>query len=159
MQKQLSNRSIICPSVTICLTVRFPSCCRVVILRSFWMYSDIRLAATLRLRPHKCKHCSTSFAKGSDLRRHAVAVHGVSVEQGLFLCPQCPTEFRQGSHLALHLRIVHEERSNLFKCSATGCDNIYATRQGLKKHMLIKHGISDSGSGSTVAVAVGERTG
>jgi uncharacterized Zn-finger protein len=135
-----------------CLTLRFRPCCRANIVRPFWMYSDTRCVSTRRLRPHKCKHCSTSFAKGSDLRRHAMALHGVSVEQSLFLCPQCTTEFRQGSQLALHLRIVHEERSNLFECPKNGCDKFYATRQGLKKHLLIKHGKSDNGSKSTVAV-------
>jgi uncharacterized C2H2 Zn-finger protein len=80
-----------------------------------------------------------SFAKGSDLRRHAMSVHGVSGEERLFRCKDCSAAFRLGSQLTLHHRFIHEENTTLVKCPASGCDGIFATRQGLRKHRLLKH--------------------
>jgi Zinc finger, C2H2 type len=98
------------------------------------------ISAPYRLRPHQCSVCAVSFAKGSDLRRHASAVHSVPIEEPLYTCPECLTGFRRESQLKLHRRFVHEGDSSLIECYEVGCDGIFATRQGLRKHLAIKDG-------------------
>jgi uncharacterized Zn-finger protein len=93
-----------------------------------------------RLKPHKCNGCSASFAKGSDLRRHALAVHRLSPQERLYVCRDCAIEFRLAFQLAMHVRAVHDAKTPMFECSDSACDAIFSTKQGYKKHMLKKHG-------------------
>jgi uncharacterized C2H2 Zn-finger protein len=93
-----------------------------------------------RLRPFKCSACDASFAKGSDLRRHASSVHGLSGEERLFSCSECSIDFRLASQLAMHFRVFHSAAKNTFRCTFADCEGIFTTKQGYKKHMLKQHG-------------------
>lgn len=70
----------------------------------------------LKLRPHACALCESSFTKRSDLKRHVKALHQVLLpdekkadgDSKPFLCTQCD-------------------------------DKRFATRQGLGKHVSRKH--------------------
>lgn len=78
------------------------------------------LTRHLKLRPFACAHCSSSFAKRSDLRRHSKALHKTDILEDDKRC-----DGASGS----------VERP--FKCDL--CDRHYATRQGRRKHRANKH--------------------
>jgi Zinc finger, C2H2 type len=71
-----------------------------------------------KLRPHACTECSASFAKRSDLRRHAKSLHNMK-----------SLDDDEDPDAAVHNRP--------FSCNH--CDRRYATRQGLRKHEIAKH--------------------
>jgi hypothetical protein len=71
----------------------------------------------LKLRPHACPQCSSTFAKRSDLRRHARAVHKMD-------------DLGDGGD-------AEAPENRPYACD--DCERRYATRQGLRKHRVTKH--------------------
>lgn len=71
-----------------------------------------------RLRPHACTECTATFAKRSDLRRHAKALHKMQ-------------SLNDDEDAAVAIS------NRPFPCN--NCVRRYATRQGLRKHQNSKH--------------------
>ena len=61
--------------------------------------------STKTSRPFKCQHCSTSFSRTHDLRRHIKSLH---TGQRPHTCPHCHLAFARSDALRRHLKLVLE---------------------------------------------------
>ncbi|XP_056088560.1 zinc finger protein 384b isoform X2 [Rhinichthys klamathensis goyatoka] len=79
-------------------------------------------------KPHKCPHCSKSFANTSYLAQHIRIHTGVKP----YTCNYCQKTFRQLSHLQQHHRIHTGDRP--YKCSHLGCEKSFTQLSNLQSH-------------------------
>ncbi|XP_077454092.1 zinc finger protein 384b isoform X3 [Stigmatopora argus] len=79
-------------------------------------------------KPHKCPHCTKSFANSSYLAQHLRIHTGVKP----YTCSFCQKSFRQLSHLQQHNRIHTGDRP--YKCSHPGCEKSFTQLSNLQSH-------------------------
>ncbi|XP_061573114.1 zinc finger protein 384b isoform X4 [Cololabis saira] len=79
-------------------------------------------------KPHKCPHCTKSFANSSYLAQHIRIHTGVKP----YSCPYCQKCFRQLSHLQQHNRIHTGDRP--YKCTHQGCEKSFTQLSNLQSH-------------------------
>ncbi|XP_041649702.1 zinc finger protein 384b isoform X3 [Cheilinus undulatus] len=79
-------------------------------------------------KPHKCPHCTKSFANSSYLAQHVRIHTGVKP----YSCSFCQKSFRQLSHLQQHNRIHTGDRP--YKCSHPGCEKSFTQLSNLQSH-------------------------
>ncbi|XP_016387586.1 zinc finger protein 362 isoform X3 [Sinocyclocheilus rhinocerous] len=79
-------------------------------------------------KPHKCPHCSKSFANTSYLAQHVRIHTGVKP----YTCNYCQKTFRQLSHLQQHQRIHTGIRP--YKCAHPGCEKSFTQLSNLQSH-------------------------
>ncbi|XP_073728163.1 zinc finger protein 384b isoform X3 [Misgurnus anguillicaudatus] len=79
-------------------------------------------------KPHKCPHCSKSFANTSYLAQHVRIHTGVKP----YTCNYCQKTFRQLSHLQQHHRIHTGDRP--YKCTQPGCEKSFTQLSNLQSH-------------------------
>ncbi|XP_020504767.1 zinc finger protein 384b isoform X3 [Labrus bergylta] len=79
-------------------------------------------------KPHKCPHCTKSFANSSYLAQHVRIHTGVKP----YSCSYCQKSFRQLSHLQQHNRIHTGDRP--YKCSHPGCEKSFTQLSNLQSH-------------------------
>ncbi|XP_059423685.1 zinc finger protein 384b isoform X3 [Carassius carassius] len=79
-------------------------------------------------KPHKCAHCTKSFANTSYLAQHVRIHTGVKP----YTCNYCQKTFRQLSHLHQHHRIHTGHRP--YKCSHPGCEKSFTQLSNLQSH-------------------------
>ncbi|KAM7421117.1 hypothetical protein PAMA_015333 [Pampus argenteus] len=79
-------------------------------------------------KPHKCPHCTKSFANSSYLAQHLRIHTGVKP----YACSYCQKCFRQLSHLQQHNRIHTGDRP--YKCSHPGCEKSFTQLSNLQSH-------------------------
>ncbi|XP_051720467.1 zinc finger protein 384b isoform X4 [Ctenopharyngodon idella] len=79
-------------------------------------------------KPHKCPHCSKSFANSSYLAQHIRIHTGVKP----YTCTYCQKSFRQLSHLQQHHRIHTGDRP--YKCTHMGCEKSFTQLSNLQSH-------------------------
>ncbi|XP_066539531.1 zinc finger protein 384b isoform X4 [Hoplias malabaricus] len=79
-------------------------------------------------KPHKCPHCSKSFANTSYLAQHVRIHTGVKP----YTCSYCQKTFRQLSHLQQHNRIHTGDRP--YKCTQPGCEKAFTQLSNLQSH-------------------------
>ncbi|XP_034553154.1 zinc finger protein 384b isoform X4 [Notolabrus celidotus] len=79
-------------------------------------------------KPHKCPHCTKSFANSSYLAQHIRIHTGVKP----YTCSYCQKSFRQLSHLQQHNRIHTGDRP--YKCSHPGCEKAFTQLSNLQSH-------------------------
>ncbi|KAM4581108.1 zinc finger protein 384b isoform 4-T9 [Odontesthes bonariensis] len=79
-------------------------------------------------KPHKCPHCTKSFANSSYLAQHIRIHTGVKP----YTCSYCQKCFRQLSHLQQHSRIHTGDRP--YKCTHPGCEKSFTQLSNLQSH-------------------------
>ncbi|XP_059195804.1 zinc finger protein 384b isoform X2 [Centropristis striata] len=79
-------------------------------------------------KPHKCPHCTKSFANSSYLAQHVRIHTGVKP----YTCAFCQKCFRQLSHLQQHNRIHTGDRP--YKCIHPGCEKSFTQLSNLQSH-------------------------
>lgn len=79
-------------------------------------------------KPHKCPHCTKSFANSSYLAQHVRIHTGVKP----YSCSFCEKSFRQLSHLQQHNRIHTGDRP--YKCTHPGCEKSFTQLSNLQSH-------------------------
>ncbi|KAI4883326.1 hypothetical protein NFI96_024837 [Prochilodus magdalenae] len=79
-------------------------------------------------KPHKCPHCSKTFANTSYLAQHVRIHTGVKP----YTCSYCQKSFRQLSHLQQHHRIHTGDRP--YKCTHPGCEKAFTQLSNLQSH-------------------------
>uniref|UniRef100_A0A3Q2PA45 Zinc finger protein 384 a n=1 Tax=Fundulus heteroclitus TaxID=8078 RepID=A0A3Q2PA45_FUNHE len=79
-------------------------------------------------KPHKCPHCSKSFANSSYLSQH-IRIHTGAKP---YTCSYCQKTFRQLSHLQQHTRIHTGDRP--YKCNHPGCEKAFTQLSNLQSH-------------------------
>ncbi|XP_061675741.1 zinc finger protein 384b isoform X4 [Syngnathoides biaculeatus] len=79
-------------------------------------------------KPHKCPHCTKSFANSSYLAQHIRIHTGVKP----YTCSYCQKSFRQLSHLQQHNRIHTGDRP--YKCAHPGCEKSFTQLSNLQSH-------------------------
>ncbi|XP_035018541.1 zinc finger protein 384b isoform X4 [Hippoglossus stenolepis] len=79
-------------------------------------------------KPHKCHHCTKSFANSSYLAQHIRIHTGVKP----YTCSFCQKCFRQLSHLQQHNRIHTGDRP--YKCTQPGCEKSFTQLSNLQSH-------------------------
>ncbi|XP_056142072.1 zinc finger protein 384b isoform X7 [Lampris incognitus] len=79
-------------------------------------------------KPHKCPHCTKSFANSSYLAQHIRIHTGVKP----YTCSYCQKCFRQLSHLQQHNRIHTGDRP--YKCVHPGCEKSFTQLSNLQSH-------------------------
>ncbi|XP_041843076.1 zinc finger protein 384b isoform X2 [Melanotaenia boesemani] len=79
-------------------------------------------------KPHKCPHCTKSFANSSYLAQHIRIHTGVKP----YTCLYCQKSFRQLSHLQQHSRIHSGDRP--YKCTQPGCEKSFTQLSNLQSH-------------------------
>ncbi|XP_051948778.1 zinc finger protein 384-like isoform X5 [Xyrauchen texanus] len=79
-------------------------------------------------KPHKCPHCSKSFANSSYLSQH-IRIHSGAKP---YTCSFCQKTFRQLSHLQQHNRIHTGDRP--YKCVHPGCEKAFTQLSNLQSH-------------------------
>ncbi|XP_063054922.1 zinc finger protein 384b isoform X2 [Engraulis encrasicolus] len=79
-------------------------------------------------KPHKCPHCTKSFANTSYLAQHIRIHTGVKP----YACSYCEKTFRQLSHLQQHNRIHTGDRP--YKCVHPGCEKAFTQLSNLQSH-------------------------
>ncbi|KAM9852710.1 zinc finger protein 384b isoform 3-T3 [Aulostomus maculatus] len=79
-------------------------------------------------KPHKCPHCTKSFANSSYLAQHIRIHTGVKP----YTCSYCQKSFRQLSHLQQHNRIHTGDRP--YKCTHPGCEKSFTQLSNLQSH-------------------------
>ncbi|XP_029928887.1 zinc finger protein 384b isoform X5 [Myripristis murdjan] len=79
-------------------------------------------------KPHKCPHCTKSFANSSYLAQHIRIHTGVKP----YTCSYCQKSFRQLSHLQQHNRIHTGDRP--YKCVHPGCEKSFTQLSNLQSH-------------------------
>ncbi|XP_054636750.1 zinc finger protein 384b isoform X3 [Dunckerocampus dactyliophorus] len=79
-------------------------------------------------KPHKCPHCTKSFANSSYLAQHIRIHTGVKP----YSCSYCQKSFRQLSHLQQHNRIHTGDRP--YKCTQPGCEKSFTQLSNLQSH-------------------------
>eukprot|EP00063_Salmo_salar_P081624 XP_014056459.1 PREDICTED: zinc finger protein 384-like isoform X7 [Salmo salar] len=79
-------------------------------------------------KPHKCPHCTKSFANSSYLAQHIRIHTGVKP----YTCSFCQKSFRQLSHLQQHNRIHTGDRP--YKCVHPGCEKSFTQLSNLQSH-------------------------
>ncbi|XP_034409687.1 zinc finger protein 384b isoform X2 [Cyclopterus lumpus] len=79
-------------------------------------------------KPHKCPHCTKSFANSSYLAQHVRIHTGVKP----YTCSYCQKHFRQLSHLQQHNRIHTGDRP--YKCIHPGCEKSFTQLSNLQSH-------------------------
>ncbi|XP_029306943.1 zinc finger protein 384b isoform X3 [Cottoperca gobio] len=79
-------------------------------------------------KPHKCPHCTKSFANSSYLAQHVRIHTGVKP----YSCSYCQKCFRQLSHLQQHNRIHTGDRP--YKCIHPGCEKSFTQLSNLQSH-------------------------
>ncbi|XP_037641218.1 zinc finger protein 384b isoform X5 [Sebastes umbrosus] len=79
-------------------------------------------------KPHKCPHCTKSFANSSYLAQHVRIHTGVKP----YTCSYCQKCFRQLSHLQQHNRIHTGDRP--YKCIHPGCEKSFTQLSNLQSH-------------------------
>ncbi|XP_037130845.1 zinc finger protein 384b isoform X3 [Syngnathus acus] len=79
-------------------------------------------------KPHKCPHCTKSFANSSYLAQHIRIHTGVKP----YTCSYCEKSFRQLSHLQQHNRIHTGDRP--YKCTNPGCEKSFTQLSNLQSH-------------------------
>uniref|UniRef100_H3CIB8 Uncharacterized protein n=1 Tax=Tetraodon nigroviridis TaxID=99883 RepID=H3CIB8_TETNG len=79
-------------------------------------------------KPHKCPHCSKSFANSSYLSQH-IRIHTGAKP---YTCSYCQKTFRQLSHLQQHTRIHTGDRP--YKCNHPGCEKSFTQLSNLQSH-------------------------
>ncbi|CAJ1062557.1 zinc finger protein 384 isoform X3 [Xyrichtys novacula] len=79
-------------------------------------------------KPHKCPHCTKSFANSSYLAQHVRIHTGVKP----YTCVYCQKSFRQLSHLQQHNRIHTGDRP--YKCIHPGCEKSFTQLSNLQSH-------------------------
>uniref|UniRef100_A0AAY4CT95 Zinc finger protein 384 n=1 Tax=Denticeps clupeoides TaxID=299321 RepID=A0AAY4CT95_9TELE len=79
-------------------------------------------------KPHKCPHCSKSFANSSYLAQH-IRIHTGAKP---YTCSYCQKTFRQLSHLQQHTRIHTGDRP--YKCAHPGCEKAFTQLSNLQSH-------------------------
>ncbi|XP_075897364.1 zinc finger protein 384b isoform X3 [Nelusetta ayraudi] len=79
-------------------------------------------------KPHKCPHCTKSFANSSYLAQHIRIHTGVKP----YTCTYCHKSFRQLSHLQQHNRIHTGDRP--YRCSHPGCEKSFTQLSNLQSH-------------------------
>ncbi|XP_061092210.1 zinc finger protein 384b isoform X3 [Conger conger] len=79
-------------------------------------------------KPHKCPHCSKSFANSSYLAQH-IRIHSGAKP---YTCSYCQKTFRQLSHLQQHNRIHTGDRP--YKCVHPGCEKAFTQLSNLQSH-------------------------
>ncbi|XP_035991052.1 zinc finger protein 384b isoform X4 [Fundulus heteroclitus] len=79
-------------------------------------------------KPHKCPHCTKSFANSSYLAQHVRIHTGVKP----YSCSYCDKCFRQLSHLQQHSRIHTGDRP--YKCIHPGCEKSFTQLSNLQSH-------------------------
>ncbi|XP_036450503.1 zinc finger protein 384b isoform X5 [Colossoma macropomum] len=79
-------------------------------------------------KPHKCPHCSKTFANTSYLAQHVRIHTGVKP----YTCTYCQKSFRQLSHLQQHHRIHTGDRP--YKCNHPGCEKAFTQLSNLQSH-------------------------
>lgn len=79
-------------------------------------------------KPHKCPHCTKSFANSSYLAQHLRIHTGVKP----YSCIVCEKSFRQLSHLQQHSRIHTGDRP--YRCTHPGCEKSFTQLSNLQSH-------------------------
>ncbi|XP_028325488.1 zinc finger protein 384b isoform X2 [Gouania willdenowi] len=79
-------------------------------------------------KPHKCPHCTKSFANSSYLAQHVRIHTGVKP----YTCTFCHKCFRQLSHLQQHSRIHTGDRP--YRCTHPGCEKSFTQLSNLQSH-------------------------
>ncbi|XP_051574463.1 zinc finger protein 384b isoform X3 [Myxocyprinus asiaticus] len=79
-------------------------------------------------KPHKCPHCTKSFANTSYLAQHVRIHTGVKP----YTCNYCQKTFRQLSHLQQHNRVHTGDRP--YKCTHPGCEKSFTQLSNLQSH-------------------------
>ncbi|XP_024861540.1 zinc finger protein 384b isoform X5 [Kryptolebias marmoratus] len=79
-------------------------------------------------KPHKCPHCTKSFANSSYLAQHIRIHTGVKP----YTCAYCDKCFRQLSHLQQHSRIHTGDRP--YRCTQPGCEKSFTQLSNLQSH-------------------------
>lgn len=85
-----------------------------------------------------CPHCSKSFTRACDMRRHVSAVHDRLRPAACDRCERC---FARATDLTAHKAAVHEGMNKLNACSQPGCSASYRRSSDLRAHIRDRHGI------------------
>ncbi|KAI0676422.1 hypothetical protein C8Q78DRAFT_997289 [Trametes maxima] len=70
------------------------------------------------------------------------AVDQLPPSHGQSACPFCARAFKRKFHLSVHIHSVHMSDRRLFRCTNQGCGKAYYRRLDLRKHVVIKHRLS-----------------
>lgn len=82
--------------------------------------------------PHRCKICSASFTRASELQSHLRTIH----KSKSFSCDVCPATFGHISSKYRHHRTVHLKRRD-FSCDQ--CHQTFTERSAVAKHRRTVH--------------------
>uniref|UniRef100_A0A8C1WWZ5 Zinc finger protein 384-like n=1 Tax=Cyprinus carpio TaxID=7962 RepID=A0A8C1WWZ5_CYPCA len=96
--------------------------------KTYRHYSSWDIRSHTESKPHKCPHCTKSFANTSYLAQHVRIHTGVKP----YICNYCQKTFRQLCHLQQHQRIHTGDRP--YKCSHPGCEKSFTQLSNLQSH-------------------------
>ncbi|CAO1393815.1 unnamed protein product, partial [Diamesa tonsa] len=82
-------------------------------------------------RPFVCKQCNKTFARRSDLKKHAFVHSGIRS----FVCDICSKSFTRNTNLTKHKRIHSEVRG--FKCNLCPENKGFVNKSDLTRHLEI----------------------
>lgn len=82
-------------------------------------------------RPFVCKQCSKTFARRSDLKKHAFVHSGIRS----FVCDICSKSFTRNTNLTKHKRIHSDVRG--FKCNLCPDNKGFVNKSDLTRHLEI----------------------
>ncbi|EPE25997.1 C2H2 and C2HC zinc finger [Glarea lozoyensis ATCC 20868] len=81
---------------------------------------------------HSCPHCSRSFSRASDQRRHSKK-HQPTAQRFSCIFPGCGKVFLRSDHLRQH-RMIHNPNGQRFPCTFEGCGKDFLRSDNLRKH-------------------------
>ncbi|XP_055622601.1 gastrula zinc finger protein XlCGF57.1-like [Toxorhynchites rutilus septentrionalis] len=84
----------------------------------------------IKEKPYGCNLCDKKFRDEIRLQGH------LRVHQGLkpALCTYCGKDFSKYNHLKVHITQKHSNAKMRFPCDFSGCEMVYATKQGMINH-------------------------
>ncbi|KAJ8708477.1 hypothetical protein PYW07_010602 [Mythimna separata] len=98
-------------------------------------------------RPFTCEKCGLTFRRRAIWRNHLIC----HMEKQ-YQCIHCPRRFYRNGDMLAHCNNVHE-RIYMYACSI--CNVTYTKTETVRRHMLVKHGISREKQGKVLRVMNG----
>ncbi|GAB0490658.1 hypothetical protein MMPV_001895 [Pyropia vietnamensis] len=82
---------------------------------------------------HACPHCSVSFGRLGDLRKHISCVHAYPRRHA---CDTCGRRFGERSNMIKHVAALHLKRRD---AACPHCEKRFAFSDGLSRHVRLVH--------------------